>query len=274
MSNPYFKFKEFIIYHDRCAMKVCTDACILGAWLAERIGGKKFLLDIGSGSGLLMMMLAQRSDSVIHGIEIDREAYAQSLENIQQRNNPDGNDKYSAGNMFNNGRLQVFKGDVRSFSLPLKYDFIITNPPFYSNDLKAEKEEDNIAKHSSALGLEALIDAIDHHLTNDGSFGLLLPVHRVNEFEKLAASRFRLKEKMLIRQTPNHNHFRAILYFERRNKNIPADAAELFPEDEQLKNFIPPLEAYTPMLYDLCIKDENGNYSRDFTVLLRDYYLK
>ena len=98
-------------------MKVCTDACILGAWFSAKIARYSTVLDIGSGTGLLMMMLAQRSQAEIHGIEIDPTAYEQLKENTSQ------NDWQE--------RLKVFAGDARSFHFPLKYDFIISNPPFF-----------------------------------------------------------------------------------------------------------------------------------------------
>ena len=84
MANPYFQFKHFTIHQDQCAMKVCTDACILGAWFSQKIADYSMILDIGSGTGLLMMMLAQGSESEIHGIEIDLPSFKQLKENISQ----------------------------------------------------------------------------------------------------------------------------------------------------------------------------------------------
>src|SRR5215467_9195985 len=84
MSNPYFQFKQFTIHQDQCAMKVCTDACIFGAWFADKIPDHSTILDIGSGTGLLMMMLAQKSRSEVHGVEIDLTSFKQLKENINQ----------------------------------------------------------------------------------------------------------------------------------------------------------------------------------------------
>ena len=84
MSNPYFQFKQFTIYQDQCAMKVCTDACILGAWFAEKTPSYSLVLDIGSGTGLLMLMLAQQHKGQIQGIELDLAAFKQLKENITQ----------------------------------------------------------------------------------------------------------------------------------------------------------------------------------------------
>jgi tRNA1Val (adenine37-N6)-methyltransferase len=124
MSNTYFQFKQFTIHQDQCAMKVCTDACILGAWFAAKIPEYCTVLDIGSGTGLLMMMLAQRTRSEIYGIEIDLSSYKQLKENISQN-------KWKE-------RLKVFPGDARTYSFASKYDFIIVNPPFFENDLESE----------------------------------------------------------------------------------------------------------------------------------------
>jgi tRNA1Val (adenine37-N6)-methyltransferase len=236
MPNPYFQFKEFTIHQDRCAMKVCTDACILGAWFADKTPAWSDVLDIGSGTGLLMLMLAQKHKGRIMGIELDLEAYRQLRENIDQS-------PWSQ-------MLRVFPGDVRSFSFSGKFDFIISNPPFYEGDLPAAAEAANLARHSRQLTLAELLSVIDANLSPQGSFGILLPYHRTGWFEDRAASAhgFALQEKLLIRQTPGHEFFRSILYFSRRRDG-----------------FIPTSE--------LIIRDEHGNYTGDFVRLMKDYYL-
>src|ERR1051326_2195609 len=102
MANTYFQFKQFTIHQDQCAMKVCTDACILGAWFAEKIPSQSAVLDIGSGTGLLMLMLAQKNRGEIDGIELDLPSFKQLKENIT-------NSKWKEN-------LHVFPGDVRTFS--------------------------------------------------------------------------------------------------------------------------------------------------------------
>src|SRR5580698_8970408 len=113
MSNPYFQFKQFIIQQDRCAMKVCTDACILGAWFADKAPAYARILDIGSGTGLLMLMLAQKHKGEIRGIEIDLDAFHQLKANV---------DKCPWQHL-----LKAYPGDIRSFSFPERFDFIISN---------------------------------------------------------------------------------------------------------------------------------------------------
>ena len=236
MPNPYFQFKQFTIFQDQCAMKVCTDACILGAWFSEKTPAYSSVLDIGSGTGLLMLMLAQKHKGEIQGIELDLPAFKQLKENI-------GQSRWRGG-------LKVFPGDIRQFNFPHKFDFIITNPPFYERDLEADSHSKNLARHSKELTLAELLAAIDENLLAEGSFGILLPYHRVHYFEELAKCRhFHLRERLLVRQTPRHDLFRAVLHFS-RNK----------------ENFIPETE--------LSIQDEQGRYTDEFVELMRDYYLK
>src|SRR6185369_1848613 len=121
MSNSYFQFKQFTIHQDRCAMKVTTDACLFGAWVAEKVKSQKSkiknLLDIGTGTGLLSLMYSQKnSNCTIDAIEINEEAYEQAKENV-------------AASPFAE-QVHVMKGDVRTFLLDKKYDLIISNPPF------------------------------------------------------------------------------------------------------------------------------------------------
>jgi Predicted O-methyltransferase len=235
MPNPYFQFKQFTIQQDQCAMKVCTDACILGAWFSAKIPEYSTVLDIGSGTGLLMMMLAQRSSAEIHGIEIDLDSYKQLKENISQN-------KWRE-------RLKAFPGDVRTYAFPAKYNFIISNPPFFENDLASDKEREQVAKHSKTLTLDELITVIDKNLQPFGSFGVLLPYHRWAYFDKLAAAfGFFLTEKLFVKQSLRHGYFRAILHYSRRR------------------------EQFAPG-YELIIQKEDGAYTGEFVELLKDYYL-
>jgi len=216
-------------------MKVCTDACILGAWFAEKIPSYSLILDAGSGTGLLMFMLAQKSKAEIHGIEIDIDAYKQSKENIIENKLKD--------------RMKIFPGDFRDYAFPEKYDFIISNPPFYQTSLWSPADKKNIAKHSKELKWEALIKAMDANLKLTGSFGVLLPYQGSEYFEELAVqNNFLLQEKLMVKQTPEHHYFRTILHFS-RNKNS------------------------NPDVYELMILNEEGDYTNEFKELMKDYYL-
>jgi len=217
-------------------MKVCTDACMLGAWFAEKIDSRTTILDIGSGTGLLMMMLAQKSGGNIHGIEINPSCFKQLRENISQNNWKE--------------RLQVFQGDVRSYSFTDRYDFIITNPPFFDNNLPSQTEEENIAKHSIHLTLQELIRVINKNLSSKGTFGILLPFDRCDYFNEMSEEQhFYLQDKLIIRHTDVHPFTRAILHYSRkREKNIA--------------------------VIEMSIRENEGDrYTKEFVDLLKDYYL-
>ena len=221
-------------------MKVCTDACIFGAWIARLISNNipqmagSNCLDVGSGTGLLSLMFAQKNpNATIDAVEIEKNAYEQAKENFS-------NSKW-------NNRLKIFHIDVKDFVSQKKYDLIISNPPFYENELQSDEKNKNIAKHDEGLTLTDLIISVKKNLSATGYFAILLPYHRIKYFEELAEeSIFFLHQKLLIRQTLTHNFFRGILLF----GNCKTDVK----------------------INELTIK--NGeSYTQEFTELLKDYYL-
>ena len=240
MPNPYFQFKQFNINQGRCAMKVCTDACLFGAWVAEYIATRPFTisncLDIGTGTGLLAIMIAQKNENAyIDAVEINGNAYRQSAENFKNTNW--------------HSRLRAHHDDITQFAPEKKYDLIISNPPFYENELRSAQKNKNVAKHDAGLRLDELIAVIATHLAFNGHFAILLPYQRVSYFEGLAKQHgFFCSDKLLVRQTPGHDFFRGILFF--GIADTPARTQEL------------------------SIKDNEGNYLKEFTMLLKDYYLK
>jgi len=148
MGNPYFRFKQFMVYQDRCAMKVTTDACLFGAWCAMEIENAKLkiknVLDIGAGTGLLSLMAAQRNRHItIDAVEIENEAAAQAQSNIEASPWRD--------------RIHLYATDIRSFQSLVKYDAIISNPPFYEKEIVSADREKNTAHHSTDLELEQLL---------------------------------------------------------------------------------------------------------------------
>ncbi len=221
-------------------MKVCTDASIFGAWVAEKITSYKLpvadCLDVGTGTGLLSMMLIQKNpETIIDAVEIEENAYEQAKENFT-------NSKW-------NRRLNIFHTDVKNFAPLKKYDLIITNPPFYENELLSKEKNKNIAMHDKGLTLDNLITIIKTHLAVTGYFAILLPFYRIKYFEDLALqNNFFLQEKVLIRQTPSHNYFRGILFFSNINAGVKTN--------------------------ELTIKNNEDTYMPEFTELLKDYYLK
>lgn len=241
MGNNYFQFKQFNIQQEHCAMKVTTDACLFGAWCASIVHSQQSMvqsfLDIGTGTGLLSLMLAQKNTHIkIDAIEIDEHAAMQAASNFQT--SPW------------NERLQVYQTSIQNFQPPQgqKFNFIISNPPFFYNDLKSNHTKRNLALHSEALSLEELLQSIKNNLTTDGKFAVLLPHHRTEYFEKIAgAEKFYSEEKISVKQTPRHPYFRTMILF---SKQLTSSTQK-----------------------EIIIKDEYNNYSAAFKELLKDYYL-
>lgn len=238
MPNNYFQFKQFTIRQEKSSMKVCTDSCLFGAWVAEKIERKiikpKTILDIGTGTGLLSLMAAQKSEANIDAIEIDRDSSLQAKENFSES-------KWSQ-------RLQIIHADIKMLPDQKKYDLIICNPPFYENDLRSSDKRKNIAKHHDTLTLEDLIAIIPNRLSENGSFALLLPFHRVEYFKKLAiGNNFFVANEVHVKQTPQHACFRGFLFF--TNTKQPSS------------------------IHELIIKDNDGKYTPEFNYFLQDYYL-
>jgi tRNA1Val (adenine37-N6)-methyltransferase len=218
-------------------MKVCTDSCLFGAWIADKIEKKiihpKRILDIGSGTGLLSLMLAQKSNAEIDAVEIDQNSFLQTKENF-------------AASQWDQ-QLHAFQADITNWRSSTKYDLIISNPPFFENDLKSAIQHKNVAKHHDALTLADLLNSIKKHLSNEGNFAVLLPFHRTEYFKKIAGeNHFYLIEELLVKQTPHHSYFRSLLFFGTKKETIISK--------------------------ELVIKIDK-NYSAEFNALLKDYYL-
>ncbi len=237
MPNTYFQFKQFIIHQDKCAMKVCTDSCLFGAWINKILKGNKFAqaLDIGTGTGLLSLIASQGYDLNIDAIEIEENAAIQAKENVSAS-------KWK-------GRISVYHQSLQTFTPPNKYDVIFSNPPFYENDLMSDEEGKNAAKHNTTLTLGEIISFISKNLSEEGLAMILLPFHRLDYFEQiLSKEKLYLKEKVLVRQTPKHDYFRAMICF-----------AKIKPEQSITREII--------------IRDKENEYSEEFRELLEEYYL-
>ncbi len=236
MSNSYFRFKEFLVDQDACSMKVTTDACLFGAWVARE--ARNFtetdtMLDIGSGTGLLSLMVAQQVPSIIEGIELQEGCYRQSLQNI-------------AASPWS-GRIRIYHGDVGRFAFDKKYSVIFCNPPFYENDLKSDDGGKNLAHHDTGLTLDQLAGIISRQLMETGNFFLLLPARREEDLKRvLGIEQLKIHRWVRIRPTALHPANRIMV------KGGFGDVA--FREET------------------MTIKHGIG-YSADFTALLADYYL-
>jgi tRNA1Val (adenine37-N6)-methyltransferase len=236
VANNYFQFKQFTIHQEHCAMKVCTDACVFGAFVAKLIIERQLkadnILDIGSGTGLLSLMAAQKITATIDAIEIDATACQQAKSNFEQSPWK--------------GQLNIIHSDALLFNSEKKYDCIIANPPFFEGDLKSGDTKKNAAKHDTKLTLEQLLMIVERHLSPHGCFAVLLPFHRVSFFIEIAcASNYFLNEQLLIQHTSEHPFFRGILFFSRNETTIISN--------------------------ELIIKNESGNYTLEFIGLLQDY---
>lgn len=236
MRNSFFSFKQFTVQQQNCAMKVCTDACLFGAIVAKHFETTAVnnILDIGTGTGLLSLMLAQKINAVIDAVEIDEHAAMQAAYNFQQSPWEE--------------RLHLHNTTIQHFKSLHKYDLIICNPPFYENDLKSDNEKRNIALHSSNLSFEELISTAKKHISKSGTFVVMLPYHRVFNFEKLTSTNnFFINKRFLIKQTPQHNFFRTVLFFS-------------FKENKRMQE-------------EIIIQNMDKKYSTEFSELLYDYYL-
>jgi tRNA1Val (adenine37-N6)-methyltransferase len=159
MSQDLFRFKQFTIHHDRCAMKVGTDGVLLGAWGC--VEGKR-ILDIGTGTGLIALMAAQRNpEAEVLGIDIDEAAVEQAKENIL----------FSAFN----SQCSILKQDVLTFNPESRFDAILCNPPFFTEDTLPDDKGRALARNNKSLPFEKLIPKVASLLADKGTFSLIIP---------------------------------------------------------------------------------------------------
>lgn len=235
MSNPFFSFRQFTIQQDKCAMKVTTDSCLFGAWVSKFVSTGK-VLDIGAGTGLLSLMYAQQNPlAVIDAVELDADAATQAAENVAD------SPWLSA--------IKIIHQNITDFKPAYLYDTIISNPPFYKQQLKSSNEKKNTAHHSSHLSLPELFQNVDQLLKAEGCFFMLLPWSRTEEAIAIAETFSLFPAKIIgVKQTPQHQYFRTMMQFGRTHGTAI---------NEQ----------------EIMIEIERGKYSDAFTELLKDYYL-
>lgn len=186
--NNYFRFKQFLVEQNHAAMRVGTDGVLLGAW--TNCSSAQKILDIGTGTGIVSLMLAQRtSDSTtIVGIDIDQGAISDAVENF--RKSP-----------WNN-RLQAIYSSIQTFSNAGLFDLIVCNPPFFSNSLKATDPSRNLARHTDALPYCDLFENVAKILSPNGLFAVVIPADIEPTFRNLAAN-YKLFTHRLLRVRPN-----------------------------------------------------------------------
>jgi len=204
MSSASFRFQQFEVFHDRCGMKVGTDGVLLGAWVHPENAAR--ILDVGAGCGLIALILAQRSTAEIVGVEFDPEAAAQAAENAHK--SPWSN------------RLSILHEDFKNFSAE-PFDLIVTNPPFFQNDLKAPALQRNQARHDVTLSYADLVSNTDRLLSADGRFAVVLPLVSASDFEALCwTSNLYLRRSCEVATIQGQAPKRVLLEFARQRTEI------------------------------------------------------
>jgi tRNA1Val (adenine37-N6)-methyltransferase len=234
MPNPFFSFKQFTIRHDRCAMKVGTDGVLLGAWTDIRHSRR--ILDIGTGTGLISLMLAQRqADATITAIDIDAEAVNQAQENIQDSPWKE--------------RITAVLQDLKTYRPQELFDTIVSNPPYFIDSLKCPDSQRNTARHTDTLDMHTLLYQTSLLLTPEGRFSIVLPAEQTNTLIEAAG--------------------RVGLYPSRHTAVITRPG--LAPK-RTLMEFTRQIEAF--QTEELVIELERHVYSEAYIALTKDFYLK
>jgi tRNA1Val (adenine37-N6)-methyltransferase len=167
MANNFFSFKQFTVYQDKCAFKVGTDGVLLGA--CADITGAENILDIGTGTGMISLMIAQRSEALINAIEPDYDSYQQALNNATASKWKD--------------RIRVVNTSLQNFNPEdIKFDLIVTNPPFFVDSLRNPNPGKASARHNVTLNNYELLEGVSRLLSQSGRFQLIMPYAEGNVF--------------------------------------------------------------------------------------------
>ncbi len=236
MPNDKFEFKQFTIKQNKCAMKVGTDAVLLGAWTQPR--NARSILDIGTGTGILALMLAQKSNAEIDAIDLDRESVEQALENVRDS-------KF-------NQQIRVYHKSLQSFSVEVKkkYDLIVSNPPYFIDSSKAPEEHRNLARHTDELSFAELIKGVLACLNPEGRFCLILPQKESVLFKEIAEKNGLFLHSLLRIKTKKEKTEKRILFEMGLTKVDSVKEEEIIIE-----------------------QDERHNYTKEYIELTKEYYL-
>ena len=238
MANSWFQFKQFRVEQEKCAMKVSTDACVLGA--AAPVAGARRLLDIGTGTGLLALMAAQRNPAArIEAVELDPAAAVQAARNFAASPWPDRLALHPVG-------LQAFADTG-----PAPYDHLLSNPPFFRHALPSPDAARTAARHASptSLPFATLARFAANFLKPAGLLTVLLPPPGMADFEREAAAvGLSPTARLVLHHRPGSRPLRHITTFGRHPQAVPAQTLAIRRADSE-------------------------EYSEEFRALLREFYL-
>lgn len=234
MSNKHFRFKQFLVKQERAAMKVGTDGVLLGAWVNPE--GAEHILDVGTGTGLLSLMMAQRCNARIDAVEIEEGAFSEAKINIE-------NSPWS-------DRISVYHTDFNDFALKnsRKYDMVVCNPPFFENSLNAPDKSRSSARHNISLTYSQLLKNSFQVLKPGGELNVIIPVDSYNNFCKDASAEGFYPRKCLFIKTSVNKPAKRVLL------QLALTPGEVTEEE-------------------ISIMDENGEYSVEYRELTNKYYL-
>jgi len=232
--NNYFQFKQFRIEQEKSAMKVGVDGVLLGAWVD--VSGAERILDVGAGTGLIALMLAQRSKARITAIEIEKSAALEAQENVSASPWPE--------------RVEVLQSSFQEFAerTTEKFDLVVSNPPYFSRASKAASDERTLARHNDSLTFEELMLHSSRLLNEDGSLAIIIPSEAFEELHKYAIThKLYVKRIMHIRPKPSKKVNRVLVQW---------STVEQQPE-----------------IQELCIYEEDGSFTSTYMDLTREFYL-
>ncbi len=235
--DKHFQFKQFIIQQNKTAMKVGTDGVLLGSW--AKISAKaERILDIGTGTGLVSLMMAQRSSAkVVDAVELNKSAYQQASENFKESD-------WSVRLSCHHSSFQEFSNEMEG-----NYDLIVSNPPFYISTQKTVLEDRDMARHSDNLPFIELLQGVAKLLNNKGSCAFVIPFSEQDNFILLAEKQGLFPSRIMHVKGNNESPIkRSLLQFS-------------FVKSEILKK-------------ELVIENSRHIYTKDYIELVKDFYLK
>ncbi len=237
--SKLFRFKQFQIAQDRCAAKIGTDGVLLGGWVSIK-SHPASILDIGTGTGIIALQLAQRSNAqLIDALELDSNAYEQATENFE--NSPW------------NDRLFCYHASFDEFVLEIEdsYDLIITNPPYYEPHQKSKDRSRDRARFEDALPFPELVQGVKKLLSSEGQFAVIVPYHRETDFIDLAASSDLIPTRITrVKGNESSPLKRSLIQF------VTLDHFEKLQEDE------------------LIIEKGRHKYTEAYKTIVKDFYIK